>query len=129
MTPDHAYCICLQEKQRKNELEPIILTDPGRSFLYALNVIKGIWSEAESRILTNAFYSYLYARDIIKDRWTEAESLIRQDNYSAYLYATNVIKGRWPEAEPFLRQNGFYWEEYCQYFNIKKEKTNWKIGL
>ena len=43
--------------------------------------------------------AYMYARDVIKGRWPEAEPYIMKDAMISFYYAKRVIKGRWPEAE------------------------------
>jgi len=37
--------------------------------------------EYEEIIMTDPEYAYLYARDVIKGRWKEAEEYIKKDNY------------------------------------------------
>lgn len=62
---------CIMLGKRDKELEPIILTDP--------------------------LYSFMYARDVIKGRWEEAEEVILNDHCCTYFYAKEVIKGKLPE--------------------------------
>ena len=50
----------------------------------------------------DSYRLYLYARDIIKGRWPEAEPVIMTDPNLAYWYAKNIIEGRWPEAEKYI---------------------------
>jgi len=61
------------------------------AYLYAKDVIKGRWPEAEEIIKTYPFTAYYYARDVIKGRWKEAEEYIKKDLSYAYGYARNVI--------------------------------------
>lgn len=128
MTPEQAFDICLREDKRKPELEPIILTNAFWTFNYIQHVVKSRWPEAEYMVLNNVNFCYWYSINIIKGRWLKAEPVILTDIYSTYLYALYVIKGRWSEAEPIIKQYDYYWEDYCQHFNIKA-KCNWKIGL
>ena len=44
------------------------------------------WPEAEPYIMENSYSAYLYARDIIKGRWIEAEPLIRKELLWAECY-------------------------------------------
>ena len=46
---------------------------------------------------TDPWSSYLYALHVIKGRWTEAEDIIMTDLYASYYYAKYVIKGKLPE--------------------------------
>lgn len=43
--------------------------------------IKERFLEAEHIIMTSSFYSFLYARDIIKGRWPEAEPYIKRIDF------------------------------------------------
>ena len=52
---------------------------------------------------------YNYALNVIKGRFTEAESVITQHHYWAYLYACHIIKGRFLEAEPVIKNSA--WED------------------
>ena len=81
----------------------IVNQDPITAYVYARNVMKGRWPEAEPYIMKHPITAYLYARDVMKGRWPEAEPYIMTDPYAAYLYANDVMEGkRWPEAEPYI---------------------------
>jgi hypothetical protein len=54
-------------------------------------------------ITYDVHYLYLYAQDVIKGRWPEAEPLIIRYTPSAIAYARNVLKNRWPELEEKLK--------------------------
>ena len=97
----------IKHGQRFPEAEPYILkaTDPGWSYGYAKEVLKGRWPEAEEAIVKDPHVAYLYAMDVIKGRWPEAEEAIAKDPYWAYRYAQYVVKGRWPEAEEAIAKN------------------------
>lgn len=85
------------------------------------------WPEAESIIITNNHYSVLYATNILRKRWIDAEATILNPNLltqkpnneiwtygirshlagSSYNYIETVLQTdfptkKWPEAEPFL---------------------------
>ena len=66
---------------------------------------------------------YLYARDIIKGRFPEAEEYIKKDPQYAYYYATNIIKGRFLEAEEYIKKHPKYAYEYAKY--IIKDENFW----
>lgn len=46
------------------------------------------WKEDEQIVMTDPHTAYLYARDIIKGRWLEAEECIEQNTYVWGLYAS-----------------------------------------
>ena len=62
---------CIMLGKRDKELEPIILTDPLYSFMYARDVIKGRWEEAEKIIILEPYYAFRYAQDVIKGKLPE----------------------------------------------------------
>lgn len=83
------------------EAEKFIVNEPAIAYLYAMNVIRGRWPEAEPIIMKNSWYAYEYAKAVIKGRWPEAEPYIIKTG-NAILYAKDVIKGDWPEAGIYL---------------------------
>ena len=63
--------------------------------------------------------AYLYARDVLKGRWFQAEHLFLSDPRMAYWYARVVIKGRWFEAEHLiLSADPKYANLYKSHFGI-----------
>jgi hypothetical protein len=70
MTPKKAYYKCLYDNQDE-DLELIIIKSP--------------------------YYAYLYAKDIKRSRWIEAEDIISTELNCAYWYSRRVIKGKLPE--------------------------------
>ena len=98
-------------KGRWPEAEPAIATSPGPAYRYAQYVVKGRWPEGEAAIAASPGAAFQYAKDIIKGRWPEAEPTIATSPSTAYLYAKDIIKGRWPEAEPAIAtsSNAAYW--------------------
>jgi hypothetical protein len=81
-------------------------------YLYARDVIKGRWPEAESILVADPKRAYYYAMDVIKGRWPEAENTILTDPSIAFMYARDVIGDRWLEAEPIINTNKYYASEY-----------------
>lgn len=71
---------------------------PGATFLYARDVLKGRWPEAEPLIARDPMCSYLYARDVIKGRFPEGEPAIEASVLYSDLYARGVLKGPWPKS-------------------------------
>jgi hypothetical protein len=74
------------------------MKDPRDAYLYARDVIKGPWPEAEPYIMKDPRDAYLYARDVIKGPWPEVEPLIINSPFVTE-YAYDVKKDRWPKAE------------------------------
>ena len=94
----------------------LIKKDLIHGYLYARDVIKGRWPEAEPYIMKDPHIAYLYANDLMEGkRWPEAEPYIMKDPSIASNYATNVIKGRWPEAEPYIMKHPGNASHYATY--------------
>lgn len=96
---------------RDKTLERILLADAESGpmtdklhhlYLYARDVIKGRWPEAEEYIKTSPYTAWHYAYDILQTRWPEAESIILTDHRSIYWYTRYVLFDRWPEGEKEL---------------------------
>jgi len=72
LNPDEAYRKAwLGHKlsgKRSLKQELIILTDPFHSCIYAKNVIKGRWIEAEDTIMTDPVWTHDYAVAVIKGK-------------------------------------------------------------
>jgi len=86
--------------------EEIIRLDPYCACLYARDVIKGRWIEAEKIIMEDPQAIYLYARDVIKDRWLEAEPIIMKCNVWKSLYERHVInKEKIKSVDELLQMN------------------------
>jgi len=66
----------------------------------------------------------LYARDIIRGRWEEAEPTLLKNPQQAYFYARYVIKGRFPEAEPAIVKNSELASKYAK--DVMHDPYFWK---
>jgi hypothetical protein len=55
-----------------------IKKDPGWSYHYSVNAIKGRWPEGEETIKKDSRWSYHYS--VIKGRWPEGEEAIKKDS-------------------------------------------------
>jgi hypothetical protein len=73
----------------------------------------------EHIIKRNSWCAYHYAKDVMKKRWIEAEPRIMKSPDYAYCYAASVIKGRWFEAEPYIKEYSYWWNLYCEYFDMQ----------
>ena len=71
MTPEEAYYKCFEINKRDKDLEPFFIKDPIYAYLYAIDIIKGRWIEAESIIINDSKYAYYYARNVIKGKLPE----------------------------------------------------------
>ena len=59
--------------------EEIRVFDAKEAYWYARNIIKDRWEEGEEIIKTDPCWAYWYARNAIKGRWPEAEETIKTD--------------------------------------------------
>jgi hypothetical protein len=105
---------------RWRSAEPTIMKEPMAAALYAKDVIKGRWIEAEDSIFSDAEASINYLR-FLNTPSTKAEEVIIKDPYYAYEYARDVLKQRWLEAEPMIMSNPDTAESYTR-FVINKER-------
>jgi len=93
----------LSERIPEIEAEYLKVGDPSDLYLYAREVIKGRWPEAEPIIVGySASFARLYAANILKRRWPEAEDIIAKTPMVALRYIKDFIGGRWPKAEPYI---------------------------
>ena len=138
-------------RKRVPEFEPYMINSvmdrtkyysPKALYLYAYNIIKGPWPEAEEALMgydkSDYMYSIKYAKNVLRGRWPELEQRILGENNAdaAYNYAREILKGRWPEAEPVIMKDpwaAFYyikdviksrWPEAEPY--IKKNSYFWE---
>ena len=111
---------------KNGRLEPkwekllLSLEDPFWLYMYARDIIKDRWLEAEEYIKKDPEYAHFYAKNVIKGRWPEAEEYIKKDSRWACRYAENIIKGRWKEAEEYIKRYLYWWQLYCGHFDIKE---------
>jgi hypothetical protein len=72
--------------------------------VYAKDVIRKRWPEAEPRIMQTSWLAVRYAREVIKARWSEYEKKMIEasDVKSMYEYIRSVINDRWPEFEQLI---------------------------
>ena len=99
MTPRGAYGKAFQFGKRLPEFEELISTDPFASFLYATNVIKDRWIEAEDVIMKSAYCSSRYAKTVIKGKLPEKmhnmmilHAIEDSNNYSIKQYFEYISK-------------------------------------
>ena len=81
--------------------------------------------DEKSEALKSLYSAYIYARDVIKGRFPEAELFIKKDPYWAYEYAENIIKGRFPEAEEYIKKDPYYLARYASSEVINKHRYRW----
>jgi hypothetical protein len=112
MSIDKAYKL-LESDPNNESAKETIKKDPYAACLYAENVIKGRWKEAEPYIKKDPHFAYYYALDVIKGRWKEGEETIKKNPEYAYQYALDVIKGRWKEVEKNIK-SGTDLLKYCK---------------
>lgn len=109
--------------RRDPAIEQAILkrADPTNLMVYARDVVKGRWPEAETAIIKDPDTAFAYVEQIIQVRWPEAEHLFVNDASLAFPYASRVIQGRWPEAELVILRSPQYSEAYTKKFLSKDD--------
>lgn len=117
-----AFELCVSGKRDK-KLEEIIIQDAFTSYLYAREIIKDRWFEAESNIAKSSC-AIQYARDVIKGRWSEAEKIISKSPRDSFIYARDVTKGRFEEGEDAIVTESFYMIQYAKLLDKLPEKLH-----
>lgn len=96
-------------KGRFEEAEPYIAKDAESAFYYTRLVLNPLgierWPEAEKYIIKEPAWATSYAACVLGRRWLEAEPRIMKDASIIPRYVEDVIGGRWPEAEPKVVKN------------------------
>lgn len=82
--------------------EKVISTSFEYSYKYACNIIYGVWPPGEPAILKSAEYSYYYARCLIRNAWPPGEDIISTDSMCSLFYAVNVLNDYWPKGEKII---------------------------
>lgn len=96
------YNINIYVNQRNKHFEDLVLLDINyynlhKAYLYAKNILKSRWKEAEQHIKHDGRLAYLYAKNVIHGPWKEAETSIIK--YNGYQYSKYVLKSRWNDFE------------------------------
>jgi hypothetical protein len=75
-------------KHRWYKYEHLLLSDIYLSYLYAFRLMNERWNDLEELILEkkDARIAFLYAKDVIKGKWIEAEKFITDDDVYGMLY-------------------------------------------
>jgi hypothetical protein len=97
----------------------IAIFHPQYALEYAIH--NGQWHPGEPIILTSPQHSYLYAKDVIGGRWVPGESIILKNIEYASYYAKDTLNQRWPKLEEKINEypyTGFSYIIYCAYFNL-----------
>lgn len=74
--------------------EPAIMSS-SYSVIYASNVVKGRWFEAESEIMKTPVLALQYARGVLQGRWGDAEDQILSEYDASKTYHKELVGGRW----------------------------------
>lgn len=83
--------------------------------IYRYCIDHGECRELEQMIATNVGVSYLYAKDVIDRRFGFGEGLICNNTIFAYNYSANVVKDRWPKGEYAINKDQFFRKLYGQF--------------
>ncbi len=77
------------------------------------------WIEGEQYLMENHIDSTIhYARYVLRRRWLEAEPYIMKNPSDALMYAVALMDERWVELEAVADTKDYWWEKYCDKFNI-----------
>ena len=104
--------------------ESIILKSPQYAYLWAKDILKTRWKEAEPIIASHPQSAFYYARQVLNDRFIEGEEAIAQDVDNAFFYARDILKSRFKKAEEKIIQNKKILKEYLvilKRFKLLKE--------
>lgn len=113
---------------KEPDLKASILKSPFHSYLYAKNVIKGRWPEAECNISSDAA-ALMYARDVIKGRWEIAERFLAKTPALSYFYAREVVKGRFELGEKNMASSSVWLRHYADLIGALPEKLHAAAAL
>jgi hypothetical protein len=113
LTPQIAYNLAKRlhnaSGERDERLESVIAQDPYLACLYALDILKGPWPEAEPVIAQNAMWAFYYARDMLKGPFPEAEIIIAPsswaDRYADVVLKTPEDRARFREVQQWVAQD------------------------
>ena len=109
-------------KERWPEAEQYIMKSPKWVLEYMAEVMPDEeWPAAEKYIKQSPQYAYEYAYYHLGERWPEAEDTIMKSPSYAFEYANDIIKGRWPEAEKYIMKN----PEAAYFYAIRIIKGRW----
>ncbi len=104
LTPRVAFNLAAAQARSGDVIDPalidVILSDPMAAALFAADVLRVSWPDAEPVIMRDLSAVLTYAQGV-RGRWSEAESLILSDIHATIAYIENV-KGPWLEAELLL---------------------------
>lgn len=109
--------------KRNNNLEKKIIKDDFVAYLYARDIVKGRWQDAEEAISKGAS-AIQYARDVVGGRWAEAEKYIAESPRDSYIYARDVVRGRFEEGENAIIKDSFYILQYAKLIKRLPEKLH-----
>ena len=99
------------------QLPDVESANPHDLYLYAKNVLRRRWPEAEAKIALVPDTAFKYAKDVVKGPFPEGEAAIAKLGYSSFLYAEYILERRFPAGEPAIRQlNQREQRQYAQLF-------------
>ncbi len=94
--------------------ESIIADSPKYSYVYALDILHGPWSEGEDAISRSSKASLDYARFVLHGRFKKGEKAISQNAHNSLSYAKNVLFGRFPEGEEAIAKDSMLAYTYAK---------------
>ena len=94
------------------EIEPLVARWSHTALAYALHTGQR-FPAGEPVLVKDRIRAGVYAADILKGRWLEAEALLAQKKEQALDYVEKVLRAPWPEAEPVLLSDPYTAASYA----------------
>ena len=114
MTAVEAWRLAISKWKRIPELEPIIASNAETAFMYAYNIIRGRWPEAEEAIATGAGFD----DDNSKARWAFRYLHCVKNGYMKKfpeIHERKLSYETWPEAEEVIKASEYHRAMYYLY--------------
>ena len=126
------YDLCVKEKKRNKKLEKYLIETKSIywSYLYARNVMKARWLEAEDLFKDHYSISFDYAVHVIKGRFQKGEDIIAADGQYSYNYAVDVLDDAFEKCHPMIFKTGWrnVYLDFLKNINYDLDKINeWLI--
>lgn len=78
-----------------------------KSVMYAMHFLGERFKKGEPAILKDSFWARVYASEVIKGPWPEAEDIIATSAYDSFVYAQQVLKARFKKGEDAIRHSQY----------------------
>ena len=119
------YDLCVKERIRNKRLEKYLIETKSIywSYLYARNVMKARWLEAEDLFMDHYSISFDYAVYVIKGRFQKGEDVIATDGQYSYNYAVDILDDAFEKCHPMIFKT-FFKDQYIDFLKEKNYDLN-----